>query len=508
MRRFVVIAIVCALGAVALIFARAGSEPSGAAVQARSAATLTHGAAQSRRLTCRLRARRYRTLPDVRPAPFCVAARRGAKVHADAILVSPRPDPRRNPGEQFGLMLVSSRGKLLWYMPRPAKVHDLKPVTYAGRPMLAYFERTDGGFYQLLDEHYRPVARIRATGGPTDEHELRVAGDGTAYVGSDPAVRGGRLYDYVAQRVDVATGAVRWQWRALDHVALRDSFEARPHGVPWDYFHGNAIDPPVADDPTVMISARNTSSLYGIDPETGQTRWILGGKRDQFGLARHPQWVFCTQHDARRLPGHRLLLFDNGGAHIAADPRCPLHPARALLFRMDVKRKRIRLLHSWSSVGLAKSGGGLLSGWVGSAAPLAGGAMLVDWGQVPRVSELSLAGRENLLLRLKYWSYRAAPAHWVGRPDGPPAMLARRSGHRVSVWASWNGATEIRRWQVLAGAAPDALAPVGAPVPFADLETRMVVRTDQSYVAVRAVAADGSVLGESKPAHVSADRGS
>jgi hypothetical protein len=502
MRRFVVIAIVCALGAVALVFARGGSEPSGAAVQARTAATLTHAAARSRRLTCRLRRRHFRTLPALHPTPFCVTVRRGAKIQSGAILVSPRPDPRHNAHEQFGLMLISRTGKLLWYMPRPAKVHDLKTVSYHGKPMLAYFERTDGGFYQLLDDHYRPVARIRADGGPTDEHELRVAADGTAYLGSDPAVRGGRLYDYVAQRVDIASGAVRWRWGALDHIPLRDSFETRPHGVPWDYFHGNAIDPPTADDPTVMVSARNTSALYGIDPQTGKTKWILGGKRDQFGLARHPKWVFCTQHDAQRLSGNRLLLFDNGGAHIAADPRCPIHPARALMFRLDVARKRVRLLHSWSSVGLAKSGGGLLSGWVGSAAPLAGGAMLVDWGQVPRVSELGPDGRENLLLRLSYWSYRAAPAHWVGRPDGAPLMVASRSGHRVAVWASWNGATEIRRWQVLAGSAADALAPVGAPVPFQDLETQMVVRTDQPWVAVRALAADGSVLGTGQPTDI------
>jgi hypothetical protein len=128
--------------------------------------------------------------------------------------------------------------------------------------------------------------------------------------------------------------------------------------------------------------------------------------------------------------------------------------------------------------------------------------MLVDWGQVPRVSEMGRDGRENLLLRLSYWSYRAAPARWVGRPDGAPAMAAARSGHRVSVWASWNGATEIRRWQVLAGGAADALAPVGRPVAFQDLETRMAVRTDQPWIAVRALAGDGSVLGTSKPARI------
>jgi len=287
-------------------------------VQVARVATETQVASGARRLRCRLQRRHFVTLPGLRPTPFCVAVRRGAAVAQDAFLVTPRPNPVAHPDEQFGLMLVSSTGKLLWYDRRPAKVHDLKTVTYRGQPMLAFFERGHGGFDELLDQHYRLVARFHAVGMRTDEHELRVGDDGTAWVGSDPVVRHGRLNDYVVQQLDVATGKLRWSWRALDHVAVGDTFADRPHGAPWDYFHGNAIDPPTADDPTVMVSARNTSSLYGIDPQTGKTQWILGGKRDQFGLRRHPQWVFCTQHDAQRLPGDRLLLFDNGGAHIAS----------------------------------------------------------------------------------------------------------------------------------------------------------------------------------------------
>jgi hypothetical protein len=272
--------------------------------------------------------------------------------------------------------------------------------------------------------------------------------------------------------------------------------------VPWDYFHGNSIDPPTAGDPTVMISARNTSSIYGIDPKTGRTRWILGGKHDQFHIARHRSWVFCTQHDAQRLPGGRLLLFDNGGTHIARDPRCPVHPARALLFKLDVPHRRVKLLRSFSSVGLARSGGGFFSGWVGSAAPLSGGRMLVDWGQIPRVSELGADGRENLALRLRYWSYRAAPADWKGQPADPPAIVARRANGRVTIWASWNGATSVRHWQVLAGASPRSLAPVGSPAAFQDLETRIAVHTAEPYVAVRALDVHGAALGASRAAHV------
>jgi hypothetical protein len=192
--------------------------------------------------------------------------------------------------------------------------------------------------------------------------------------------------------------------------------------------------------------------------------------------------VFCAQHDARRLPGGRLLLFDNGGTMLARHSRCPVHAARALLFGLDVAHRRVKLLRSYSSVGLAPGGGGLYSDWVGSAQLVPGGA-LVDWGSVSRVSEFGSDGRENLLLQLSYWSYRAEAVQWVGRPLGP----------------SWNGATEVRRWLLLAGPSRDRLAPVGAPVRFEDLETRMRVRTGQPWFAVRALGAGDAVLSTSRP---------
>src|SRR5262245_7572530 len=480
MRRNVTAVVLCGLVGCALagvLIFDGPDEPQAAVVQVHRSTTASR-VADARRLDCKLERRRFRTLPDLRPTPFCVAVRRGAKVADEDILVTPRPDPKRNPHEQFGLMLISNDGKLLWYMRRPYKVHDLKPVTYHGQPALAFFERdSSGGYYELLDQQYRSIVRIRAGGGiPTDEHELQLTPDGMAYLGSDPVKRG-NITDYVVREIDPASGSARFEWRARGNVALGDSYAARAHdGTPWDYFHGNSIDPPTASAPPTAVSPPHPAAIYGIDRRTGKTQWILGGKRDQFHLARHPKWVFCTQHDVRRLSGDRLLIFDNGGTHIAGSPRCPVHPARVLLFKLDPAHHRVKLLRSISSVGLAQSGGGFLSGWVGSAVPQANGDMLVDWGSIPRVSSIGRDGREKLVLRLRYWSYRAAPTRWVGRPAGVPAMVAKRNNGHVTIWASWNGATEIKRWQVLAGRDPNALSPVGS-APFEDLETRIRVRT-------------------------------
>ena len=459
--------------------------------------------APNRRLRCRLQHRRFHTLPSFRPEGFCLARRVGLRLSSDDILVTPRPDPRSNPGEQFGLMLLSSTGKLLWYDPRPNKVHDFKVVTYRGRPALAYFQtKAGGGYYQLLDRSYRPITRVRPGNGlRTNLHELQLTARDTAYVSADVPVRVphvGTVIEFVVQEVDVATGRVLFQWRSLDHVPLRDSFERRPAHGPWDYFHGNAIAAPTRSANTVIVSSRNTSSLYGVDRGTGRTSWILGGKRDQFGLARsHPSWLFCAQHDAHRLPDGEVMLFDNGGTYMHGSPRCPVHPARALTFRLDVADRRATLVRQISSRPLSPGGTGFFPGWVGSARLESNGDTLIDWGPPNRVMSVTPDGRLGLLLRLQRWSYRAMPGTWTGQPQGRPAIAAQRHRGRVDIWASWNGATEVRRWQVLTGDTPGDLRPLARPVAFKDLETAIAAATDRRYVAVRALDAAGATLGES-----------
>src|SRR4051812_28383500 len=160
-----------------------------------------HRAAEpSSRIDCRPRARRFHTLPSFKPTGFCVAARTGARLTDDKILVTPRPDAKLNPGEQYGPMIVSSDGKLLWYQPRPDKVHDLKVIQADGRPELAFWQRhgAAGGYYQLLDGHYRPAGRVRAGHGfGTNLHELAVTADGKAWVSAD--VRRNGIVEYVVQ---------------------------------------------------------------------------------------------------------------------------------------------------------------------------------------------------------------------------------------------------------------------------------------------------------------------
>jgi hypothetical protein len=63
-------------------------------------------------------------------------------------------------------------------------------------------------------------------------------------------------------------------------------------------------------------------------------------------------------------------------------------------------------------------------------------------------------------------SYREYRFPWNATPATPPAVVASSaSGSGTTQFAvSWNGATGVLSWQVLAGASASTLAPVGAPV--------------------------------------------
>ncbi|MGH9087663.1 MAG: arylsulfotransferase family protein, partial [Acidimicrobiales bacterium] len=140
----------------------------------------------------------------------------------------------------------------------------------------------------------------------------------------------------------------------------------------------------------------------------------------------------------------------------------------------------------------------------GSVQTLSNGNRFVGWGSQPYASEYARDGR--LFFDLSYpsggVSYRAYRFEWTGRPTGRPAMAVEPAGNgRVSVAASWNGATEVASWRVLAGRASHSLERV-ARVARTGFETTTTVSTTQPMMAVEALDADGNVLGTSKTVKV------
>ena len=456
---------------------------------------------------CRPRRVRYHTMPDFRPVAKCMSRPASRATARGRLLVTPRSWPRAKSGDQHSVMMLARSGRLLWYLPRPYVARDLKTVVYKGRRALAFYQWTPHrrSHYLLLDEHYEPLMRVAAGNGyMTNTHELQLTSRGSAYLPAYARVRESRcectVSDFLLQEVDVETGDVLFEWHSLDHVPLSASYRPRPRdGRSWDYFHGNSIEPARAGGRTIIVSARNTSAVYGIDRGTGEVRWTLGGKQDDFGLVeRHPRWQFCAQHDARRLPNGDITIFDDGGLALGNERACPLHTARAQQFRLDIVKRTARLVGSVPSGPSSENGAGYLVSAMGSARRQANGNTLVSWGTNQRVTEVTPDGRVAFALRLGRYTYRAVRSGWRGLPFGRPLIEARRRGRdRLTLWASWNGATEVRSWRVLVGASPSTLRPLGRPHRFVPLETTINVAGTGSHVAVEALDSAGTVIGRS-----------
>jgi hypothetical protein len=96
-----------------------------------------------------------------------------------------------------------------------------------------------------------------------------------------------------------------------------------------------------------------------------------------------------------------------------------------------------------------------------------------------------------------YRSYRALVHDWAGTPTEPPAIAVRANpAGGTLVYASWNGATDVRSWSVLAGQDATSLEVVGAQ-PWSGFESAIAVNSNAPYFAVAAMSSAGKELGRS-----------
>ncbi len=439
---------------------------------------------------------RFRSLPGLRP-PTVRVRKRARGVAPGHVFVA----PFNGPG-QDGPMILDNRGELVWFHPLRRKVATAFRVqTYRGRPVLTWWEGRPvrgwgDGQYVIADSSYREVARIRAGAGfDGDLHEFVIGPQGTALVTTYEPVRrdlrslgGARratVMDGVLQEIDIESGRVLFQWRSLDHVQPAESYKQVPHraGDPWDYFHINSID--VDTDGNLLVGARNTHAVYKVSHATGAIIWRLNGKRSDFRMGRGTR--FAWQHDARRQSDGTITVFDNG-----ASPKVRSQ-SRGLALKVDVGRGRVTLGRQY------RHPRRLLAPNKANMQMLPGGDVFIGWGAEPYFSEFTERGRLIFDARFpkQVDSYRAYRFGWSAAPTGEPALAARVRGGRVTVYASWNGATAVARWEVLAGEAADSLRGVRS-ASRRGFETAISVPAGDRYFAVRALDRAGHVLGTSR----------
>jgi hypothetical protein len=140
--------------------------------------------------------------------------------------------------------------------------------------------------------------------------------------------------------------------------------------------------------------------------------------------------------------------------------------------------------------------------------------VFVGWGSEGRVTQFSAAG--DIVFDATFApadSYRGYRFEWVGQPTDPPDVVVApvddQAGdggggeadgddqtRQLDVAVSWNGATEVATWRVLAGDDADELEPV-AEAGKDGFET--MIRIERAaVVAVEALDAAGEVLDRSE----------
>ena len=454
----------------------------------------------------------YLSAPNLHPPKLQVLVRKPGLARGDFLAATTPPIFHGHTTGEGGPLILDSRARPVWFMPDKG-AFDLQQEVYAGQPVLVWFQGNLGvvhrggpqhqqaqGEVVIYDEHYRKIASLTARSPWTiDLHDASIVG-GDIRITVIRAVTGqnltryggprhGTVIDVGAQEFQISTGRLIRTWDALNphgrpNVPLSASYQRASSG--WDAYHLNALQALPNGD--LLVSMRNTWAVSLINPVTGHTLWTLGGKDSTLTVARSAR--FAWQHDARLVDPSgngqgqdtELTMFDDNSSR---------GPAKGLLLRLNTITRRATLVAAYPHHPSYDAQ------FLGSMQILPNGNALVDWGSpYGYFTEFSKTGRQLLNVG---WpdhgqSYRTLFTDtWVGTPYYPPRGAARGE----TVYASWNGATQVARWEVLAGSSPGSLRVVASEARDG-FET--AIRLGQAYAAyqVRALSASGQALGTSK----------
>jgi hypothetical protein len=451
-------------------------------------------AARHRRATAS-RASGFYSRPDLKPPSLTVETRAPGIAPGYVFLA-----PILKDLSQGTALIADNAGRPVWIYQPDRLVMNFRAQSLAGKPVLTWWEGSVvNGFFEgecvIADSSYQVIHRLPGVNGLKPEvHEFLITARGTALISANNNIsanlssyggpKSGTIIEGVVLEIDIASGKLLLEWHSLDHVALRESYA--PAGPLWDYFHINAID--VDQDGNLLVSGRYPCAVYKLKRSSGAMIWRLGGKKSDFAIGEGAR--FWYQHDARSHPGGLLSLFDDG-ADDADNP--PEKMSRAIVLVLDTKAMTAELAQAFQNPHQS------LTTAMGNAQWLADRGCFVGWGNVPEFSEFGPDGslRFDAFLPEGQKSYRGFRSPWTGAPaDRPAAAVVRNANGSIDVYASWNGATAVSRWQVRGGSKAGSLAPLET-VPRSGFETRVRIAHAPARVCAVALDRKGKPLGRS-----------
>ncbi len=420
---------------------------------------------------------------------------------------------------QSGPLMLNNQLQPVWFKPVPTNVvaNSLEAQTYRGKPALSYWQgvvnnlgATVSGQWVVVNQHYQTVATLSgADGWVLSLHDFQISGD-DAWVTAYKVVPGqnltpyggsanGLVLDSAVQEYDLRSGQLLKSWDALNpggtpNIPLSQSQQTAPSAGPWDAYHINSIQ--LIGSNEFLVSMRNTWAAYLVNASTGQIIWTLSGNPSSSSFTVPANGRFSWQHDVT-MSGNQVTVFDDACCAVTGPGAFgkPSGPSRGLVLKLNTSNKTASLVGQYPR---AKN---FNSFFLGSAQVLSNHNVLVGWGSQPYFTEYNKAGKVLLDVR---WpgpdlSYRVLLQKWVGLPLAPPNGAVRKSKGKTTVYASWNGATRVVAWRVLAGSSKAKLKVVVAKVGKNGFETSIPVTGSYSTFKVQALGSNGKVIGTSKP---------
>jgi hypothetical protein len=446
----------------------------------------------------------FRSRPDLLPPSVAVSKSSAPDSEGD-IFVAPQFGPSQN-----GPMILDPQGNLLWFLPYPVSrkllITDFRVQSYHGQPAMTWFQGFTNhgsgiGEGVIWDRNYKQVATVKAGNGlQMDLHEFLLTSSGThAWIVAVSPVSYGHgigkpTMDAVVQEIDIKTGLVMFEWHALDHVPLGDSaVTPKTPGFVYDPYHANSITFDRSSNP--VVSLRNTSAVYDIDRATGKIMWTLGGKHSSFKMGSGTSTAF--QHDAVMQPDGSMTIFDDG----AGPPQ--VHKfSRGIRVSLDTSHMTASLVKEYDHSPQ------ISANFEGNVQELSGGDVFMGWGQQPYFSEDNSSAQQifDAHFTVPTSSYRAYRFVWNAQPPTRPQLaVSPGTNGTTTLYASWNGATDVTAWRVLGGPAPVSLSNLG-DTSRTGFETRITAHNGSPYWAVQALGSGGRVLATSSaqatPAHL------
>jgi hypothetical protein len=254
----------------------------------------------------------------------------------------------------------------------------------------------------------------------------------------------GWIWDSMFQEIDLETNELIFEWRASDHLDLRESYTWMNLAIrwdPWDHAHLNSVEKDSKGN--YLVSSRHLRCVAYVDGKTGDVLWQLGGRNNSFtDLSDGYATTFTGQHDAHWAEEGKAITFFDNGADCNEENEAQ---SRGVRVEIDLDAMTAKLGGEYFHPAKLRSPS------QGSYQTLPNGNVLLGYGEIPAITEFAPDGTP---LCDAYFgpsddfgwetveSYRSLSFNWTGLPKTTPSLLLKEN----ALYVSWLGATEVRRW--------------------------------------------------------------